>query len=788
MTRYIIADGAREGGYRRGDLKGDVLWAMYSYAEVSGLVIPGRTACMDAYADRMREKGLIDGELAARYALALNELMGRLCADDGATFESIYAAVRRLRADTFGQTALDQAFLADARGDQADMSDMDIDQRDRGEGLVGASEAVLFALDDARLFSAMRRDMDAARALGKRVVILCADGESALLPRREVLEALCGPETYAALADDGLLRGDDQLIAAVDGGRACLRYYGETGLGRVRRCAVPALITCVAASFPAKAMLGQFTRRGPCAVFVPAGFDILPYVPLSRRTLASYRTFARLSAAHGDAAYAVGAEELYRRWPGAVFSVYDEDEDGLPEGAAWPEAAASSGGWYADFCARRDAALGGLLGAVPGLTGFSAWFDLETLARGPIPWDDPGPARGIMVHGVTAQRVSDARVVLSEGAPISPRLLLRGAQDAPALQVMSNFLFFMTPRLCQLYDRLRADRPREQSAMRGGHLDYMLRFDGQGRRVETFPLYRKACMGMTEDGRFLFFHFRLRGGSCSVNGQTIRWEEADVDPADPGDVAVYTPYFSREDAGADRFRYTKAVGAGRVNLVVNQTELTCARDGDVLLPGTGVVLSLSREKGLELARACGFQPVGDGYFAWKAAPALETRLENPAEVDAETWAGMRWAYGGGLTLIKGGRSLFGEGADEGAHLADEGWTTPLSAQTQESDIAAPASHPRTAVGVTRGGALVMLVYSGRSAVSAGANYAQMCAIARKLVPDIADLMNVDGGGSAVLGLGVGQRFIEYSWPSSSPDSLPGMVRPVNSLLTLTLKA
>ena len=108
-------------------------------------------------------------------------------------------------------------------------------------------------------------------------------------------------------------------------------------------------------------------------------------------------------------------------------------------------------------------------------------------------------------------------------------------------------------------------------------------------------------------------------------------------------------------------------------------------------------------------------------------------------------------------------------------------------QTQESDIAAPMRHPRTAIGVTRTGGLFALVFSGRSSVSAGATYPEMCAIARKLVPDAWELMNVDGGGSAVLGIATEGRFIEVSWPSSSPGTPAGLVRPVQSLLTVRVR-
>ena len=231
--------------------------------------------------------------------------------------------------------------------------------------------------------------------------------------------------------------------------------------------------------------------------------------------------------------------------------------------------------------------------------------------------------------------------------------------------------------------------------------------------------------------------------------------------------------------------YTRTVGEGRVNLVVNQEELTCLRDGDVLLPGTGVVVSVERETGLKWINECGFTPKEEGYYDLRGA-RFDLSLERPDELDEATWRGMAWAYGGGLTLIRDGKPVFEPGIDAGESLRREGWTSPLSAQTQESDIVAMHRHPRTAVGVTKGGSLFILVFNGRSPMSVGANYNEICAICRKMVPDVKELMNVDGGGSSVLGFSVGNRFMEDSWPSTSFDSVVGMVRPVNSTLNVVV--
>ncbi len=117
----------------------------------------------------------------------------------------------------------------------------------------------------------------------------------------------------------------------------------------------------------------------------------------------------------------------------------------------------------------------------------------------------------------------------------------------------------------------------------------------------------------------------------------------------------------------------------------------------------------------------------------------------------------------------------------------EGWLSPLSRQTQESALHNLSKHPHTAIGVTWENELVILVFSGRIRISSGANYYEMCRIARELVPNIRCLMNVDGGGSAVLGMVLNGSFVELSCPAAvSGSSCVGMVRPIKSMLHLRI--
>ena len=178
-------------------------------------------------------------------------------------------------------------------------------------------------------------------------------------------------------------------------------------------------------------------------------------------------------------------------------------------------------------------------------------------------------------------------------------------------------------------------------------------------------------------------------------------------------VRLYTPYYSVADGDADRNTYCKPIGEGRINLVIVQDKLICVRRGCVLLPGIGVVVSLEESMGEEFLRTTGLQYLEDGYYDSNVELTIE--LEGPSEIDAEDWQQMEWAYGGGLSLILDGESVCDK-ADMSKWFAEEGWMSPLSRQTQESSIHTMVKHPRTAIGVTWTGELVVLVFSGRTAI------------------------------------------------------------------------
>ena len=763
----------RFGSYSRGNFQSDILYGVISYAGLDALTAHGFALVRDAWAERHR--ALLDPEKMNTYEKQLKETVVAAAASDDAFFETIMGKVLGLRRRIFS-AEVDAAFLSDASRPFDAAEKTDIDQSRRLDALFQRGKGVLFLLQDARFADRMRADMQTARDRGMRLAAAVSEGEEGIFPGRETLRKLFPDPDLHPVCCEGLLDTVDEDCFVI-------LYYGERGLTECRNLSVHAFVRCVPESLIGRAVSGQFLRSGRCDIYVPPHFDILPGVPLRSRTLASFRHYAFLSEKTGDACYGMNCEELYERWPEVFFSVYDEEHMDFPRGVCWPDAP-GRGDWYSDFCAKRDEALGSVLDRIPGVRRLGGWFSLETGEKEPVPWTARGEAGGILVHGALIEKKVQARAIITDGQALSPRSLA-AAEKAEGTGVILNFLFFLTPRLAELYNQLRAARPQEQTSLRGGHLDYLMRREN-GVRTETFPLYRKACLALMRDGSFRFFHFRLGGGACTVNGRQVHWGAADVDAVEPGETAVFTPYLSCPDAGASKFEYVKPVGFGRVNLVLIGDRVICARDGDVLLPCMGVVLSLVRETGLQLLRDCGFIPERNGYYTWDTEPDLKVRLDPPEGFAEEDWEQAEWAYGGGLTLIHDGISCFSEEKPAETHLAREGWLSPLSCQTQESDIGSMVRHPRTAIGLTNQGRLFALVFSGRSSVTAGADYREMCRLARKLVPDVRELMNVDGGGSSVLGITLGDRFIEYSWPSTSPGTLAGMARPIHSMFEIRL--
>ena len=634
-----------------------------------------------------------------------------------------------------------------------------IDQTKKKQQLLNRCKTAIFVLCEAALFSEMEKDVQAALDAGAQAYVCYSPEGNGDLPCKAQLSRWLNKDvTWLEVQEDGFAWEKEDT---------CLFFYGEEGLLHCRQLTVDAVVSAIPKGYHAQALCNMLEGSRSCVVYIPAGYDITPWVPLAAQTRLTYYHLAKLWRDHGDSVYELTVPELYSRYPQYFINIYDNLDTA-------PMPLEVSGDSLEAYDAAREAAVADYLNSFSNIAYESGYYD-ENLTRQPICYDSTQPQKGILVHSIRVKKAKASRVITCQKG-VSPRQLF-AKENAPGTGLCSNFLFFLTPKVDTLHNHLRADRAPEQADAGSGHVDYML-YHENGKRVETFPLYKKACLAMDEDGSFLFFHFRLGGGKVFVNDTPISWQEADVDPQNEDrPVIVYTPYSSLPDEGEEKELYRKPVGQGRVNLVTLQDKLICIRKGDVLLPCAGVVISLDEATAEPLLSK--LQPLDDGYYDVSGLD-LRVVLDAPAEVPADTWARLQWSYGGGMSLIREGQSLC-YGDDMSESLREEGWMTPLSRQTQESTVHKSVKHPRTALGITENGELVLLVYSGRTWRSTGADYREMITIAKDLYPDIRELMNVDGGASSVLGLIHNGSFMELSSPATSAGNCVGMVRPINTL-------
>lgn len=778
------------GSYPRKDYKYQNLYTCYSYKDFMSFwnLNTGRFSVTDRRIFAMEQAGILERECRDAYEREILQFVKQMAVYDDGPMEEIYRAVQKIRLACAGADALEhfQMSLMEKTGakDRFAVDNLGIDQSQKRDELLEMCEAVIFAVTQPELTELMKQDLDQALRLGRQVYVVSGESVICDIPRKKLWE-FCLAESIGQVSflhlnlEAGIYaetqRTAERLQAQIDAGTVCLMVYGEDGFLNCRNLKIEAVVYGDPGGFYTRAVTNQLAEPRPCIVYVPPHFDIVKQVPLLERTVVSYWQLAQLQRTFGDEIYACSTWELYQRYPQYFLNIYEYGQDCPEASVSYPIQIKQTG--QESFYQARDRAIQMYLDSLDGMEYRSAWFS-ENLQACEIPWECDTQQTGILVQAVRVKQVTHAQVLSCEG--MGMRQLVHQMKDHEKesnVQIFSNFLFFMTPRLEQMYNELRKDRPFEQHHFHREHLDFQW-IRKEGRQIQTFPLFNKACIAMKRDGTFLLFSFRLGGGWICAADQKILWRRQDVDPHDSNrSVCVYTPYSSVPDEAEDPAAYKKLVGAGRLNLVIVQQKIVCIRMGDVLLPSAGVVVSLERSVGELFLKNTGLRCLEHEYYDAEGLE-LEICLERPETVGQTDWEQIVWAYGGGLSLITDGK--------EQMDFREEGWLSPLSRQTQEAEIHCLVKHPRTAIGLTRDGSLVILVYSGRTRLSCGADYREMSQIARIMFPDIQSLMNVDGGGSAMLGMSIKNSFMELSYPAMSLDSCAGMVRPIQTALCLKL--
>ncbi len=273
------------------------------------------------------------------------------------------------------------------------------------------------------------------------------------------------------------------------------------------------------------------------------------------------------------------------------------------------------------------------------------------------------------------------------------------------------------------------------------------------RFIQSPPLYNKAFLGLTKEGRLYGFHDTIRALSWNQEERDTSRRRPQINPEGNPSEAVYLPSSSFEAAGENR----------DCALVIQDTVISVQK-GPVGIPPFGLVIVSENlpERGY---------PV-NWHMEW----------ENPP-VPQENWA---WLYGGFNLLIEKGKNLYATPASATSALDKEGWSLPSSRETQETDLTAGVRQPRAVIGRTESGNIFLAVFSGRSRLSRGASFEECASLAMEYNRDdpLEFLLNLDGGASASLTAILGKEKQILSYPAPSDSNPPGIPRMVPAMLTI----
>jgi len=344
--------------------------------------------------------------------------------------------------------------------------------------------------------------------------------------------------------------------------------------------------------------------------------------------------------------------------------------------------------------------------------------------------------------------------------------------EAPVFLI--NFLYFATGKLLNNHDSKR----QEQEKLNNSNFFIDGIYDVE-RGKTTFPLYNKAYIATTKEGELRFGTQELSTGKIQINEFEYAWEADAMNSLQDKDFIIYTPHRSKRDV--DRFdgdflQYKEYVGEGRINLLIVNEKLVCARKGPLMLSPFGVILSFTVDDEEKLTTQIGLKPGENGFYKLPEFVSLKITLPENTPY--------QWKYNGANLLYKNGKDLMADKNSAIKEFVHEGWYDPLSMQTQETQVQNWVRGPRSVIGVDQENNPFIAVFSGRTIESVGARFDEMNTILKATIPGIKDAINMDGGASACLGMIYKGEFFELSLPCCTTYTTTGMARPVNSFLLL----
>lgn len=298
-------------------------------------------------------------------------------------------------------------------------------------------------------------------------------------------------------------------------------------------------------------------------------------------------------------------------------------------------------------------------------------------------------------------------------------------------------------------------------------------------RLYSEPYYAgRAAMGVTDDGRRLLLGIlSYLGDLQAADGSRYPLGGVDrmVSATDLSDLVVFSQDYGPVSGG--RMGATEVV-LGNVNLPLSIDKLMKGTVRQVIvgakvatsIPADGVVLS-APPGGPAAAFLNSKFHVGDNVeFLCAVAPkpaltdAVKLALAPPdsqglpsrasgLDRGAVEWAAVTQAIGGGPELVVNGQIAV-DATQEGF---DDSFTND--------------PNPRTAIGQTAGGKILLVTVDGRQSLSKGVSLGNLARIMRRL--GALNAMNLDGGGSTTMAA----RGMVVNWPSGT-----GAERPVADMV------
>lgn len=757
---YIASNDFINGSFRRRKFEGYAKIKQYKYREITADMTTENRFVKDGFLDMLRSSDLIEQNSYDEYIGELTRFFNLLPDMVDKTDEEIYSDVINYRKNFLnkGCRKYIDAIKADYYKREVDhLAITGIDQSDILSSIYNRTKNIYIIMDDYTYVGAMIELYKKIKEYPVNVYIIIKE-ENSVHSMVTKTDLECYLKVTAEdisvhelnlIVDDYYYYGFDlnqiQLMSKND----ILIGFGEWCLSSFKKLNVGAFVYCRSNELITRALTNSIDEEDIHFIYIPKGYDMLKYISLVEKTTFNYRMLSWIYNQIGMKAYQRDLDSLLLEFPNVFLSSNSDKVVDLE--CEWTAINKTD---FHDIQQRL---------IKKHIKKNYKYLDMDDYIYKDIYGND------IRVNYVKLDNSKDLGASIKTwNNPVNPRRYFRNSEYGDCL--VSNFMFFVTPKTIELYNRFRESREREKIDRDGLHIDY--RFENnEYERCETFPLYNKAAIGKKKNGGIEFFRKSLNSGFVRINGVEIQWHDCDINSNTEGEVILYTPFYIENDS-REYSHYYKIVGKNRVNIICIDDSITCIRKGDVILPSMGVVISLNFEKWYTLFPY--MKCDAEGYYDTNQIH-FDLYLQNSDEYE--------WCYGGGMFLIYGGKEF-----DTEKKLNDEfvyeGWHTKLSMQTQESEIHKIEKHPRTAIGLTKDQKFFILVCSGRSMRSVGADYFDLIDISKKLFGNVEYLMNIDGGASSFLAFTTKKEIFELNDIAYSNNSCAGVVRPVNSIMMI----